>query len=76
MSTKGTPPLPRAYSIPCNFRYPQGLIEVSSLGKHTLECTEITASQLHATSTDADESNAVKVGIGGDDGHDEHKDGE
>lgn len=35
---------------------------------------EITAYQLHATITDADESNEAKVGVGGDDGHEKRKD--
>lgn len=37
---------------------------------------QATALGLHATSTGADESNTAKVGIGGDDGHDERENGE
>ena len=37
---------------------------------------QVTAFGLHATLTGAGESNTAKVGIGGDDGHDERKDGE
>jgi len=36
---------------------------------------ESTASQLHATITDADESNQAKVEVGGDDGHEIRNDG-
>ena len=75
MSTKGITPPPKPYSRSRNFRYPQGLTELERFGVRIPDCTGITASQLHATSTVADESNVAKVGIGGDDGHDEHKDG-
>ena len=69
--------MPEPYFGFRNFRYPQGLIELERPGVRMPEfkrwlrhpnCMQL--QQLRKS------LNVAKVGIGGDDGHDEHNDGE
>ena len=60
-----------------NFQYPQGLMKLTRFVERMRKKGRITEAELHATSIAADESNTAKeqkVGIGGDDGHEQQDD--
>ena len=75
LSTKGTSIQRDCIQHPAQLPISTGVNRTRAIWGLYIGIQEITAPQLHATSTVADESNEAKVGIGGDDGHDERKDG-